>query len=356
MLKKIFKGFLYLLIPLSLVGLYFYIFPVYSDFEIPEEYFHTRFHEEWFDSPQNGFHAWKELIEWLEEHEEIIREFDIYYRCYITQDCSFIAPDMTEEEKTEYLELLLTDSEKIETFWVIIRQLISNLEKISSEYDYISTLNYQAWEGDLTLWPEMITTINLRALARWMLFYVDLLPRAEANSFLVSYYRFLSWLSLHLDDSLVSYLSLIDMLETLFNYHETYFVSLSPAFQGLHLRVLQEQETASDMIENGIKVDYNYQRLLFDALENWDISSDENRWFNPISFLFYDYSDSVNILQKKFADALEGDCNLEVGLNGRNYVGRLLLDFTNCNLFTSHFAKQEEILSIRQNTIDLLSQ
>ena len=101
-----------------------------------------------------------------------------------------------------------------------------------------------------------------------MLFYLDIIPRSEANSLLISYHRLLNWLSLHLDDSLVSYLSLIEMFETLYDYFEVQLPTLSPAFQRLHLRVFEEHDIANDMIENGVKVDYQYQRLLFDALES----------------------------------------------------------------------------------------
>ena len=356
MLKKIFKGFLYLLIPLSLVGLYFYIFPVYSDFWISEERFYTRFHSEWFDSPQNGFHTWESIIEWLEEYDELVREFDVYHRCFIWGDCSVIAPNMTEIEKQESLTLLLQDTQKLDAFWEIVRNFIAESENLTRQYSFISALNYNpSPDSEIALWPEALYLTYLRSFTRWMLFYLDIIPRSEANSLLISYHRFLSWLSIHLDDSLVSYLSLIEILETLYNYFEVQLPMLSPAFQRLHLRVFEEHDVAKDMIENGIKVEYNYQRLLFDALEDWNISSNNTWWFNPIPFFFYNHADSINILQKIFSEALEGDCEFEISLNGRNYIGRLLFDFSNCHLFSSQFRKQAELLNQRQAIIDLLS-
>ena len=104
-----------------------------------------------------------------------------------------------------------------------------------------------------------------------MLFYIEHLPRAEANALLISYYKFLSWLSFSLDDGMVVYLNLFEMFEELFSYYETYISSLNPVFQRMHLSILEQHEISLDMVENAIKVDYNYQYEIFDALENHDI-------------------------------------------------------------------------------------
>lgn len=355
MIKTIFKGFLLLFIPIIWVVLYFYIFPVYSDHNISEEIFHTRFHNEWFDSPRNGFDTWKELLEWLETHQSIIQEFDIYYRCYVINDCSFIAPDMSLEAKSIYLSELLDDTDTFKSFTILVSDFMMDIDSLVSNYDYISALNYMSsTESTVALWPEIVATHNLRAFIRWMLFYIEHLPRAEANALLISYYKFLSWLSFSLDDGMVVYLNLFEMFEELFSYYETYISSLNPVFQRMHLSILEQHEISSDMIENAIKVDYNYQYEIFDALENHDIWI-YDAWLNTRMFFFYNKNDSINILQKIFSEILERNCQWEIQLNGRNYVGRTLLNMIDCNIFSAHFLKQEEVLYKRQKLIDTFS-
>ncbi|MCH8518574.1 hypothetical protein LAT59_02325 [Candidatus Gracilibacteria bacterium] len=354
MFKKIFLLFLALLF---IAGGYFYVFPIYPDYGISEEYFHTRFHEEGFDSPQNGFHAWKELIECLDEYTGLIGEFDIYYKCFLEDDCSYIDQNLTSQEKVIYLELILNDTDKMSEFGDFIQNFTSTLEYISSSYSYISTLNYHGSDDlGIAIGSEMIFNQQLRAFTRGILFYMYYSSNSEASSIFISYYKYLSWLSQNLDDNVVGYLVLIEILDMLFDFLTSYYDKFSPAFQGHIQRVISDFYITEGMMINGVKSEHQYKLLLYQGIEDGALDGGDNSWgFNPKTFLFYDILDTLNLARKIDKNTIEGNCDFEIQINGRNFIGRTLLEMNHCFLLDRHFQKEADLLEKRLEIIDLLT-
>lgn len=77
MFKKIFLWAITLLI---FIGGYFYFFPIYPDYGILEDYFHTKHYDKTFNSQENGFHELKDLLSFLEKQEDILK-LDAYAKC-----------------------------------------------------------------------------------------------------------------------------------------------------------------------------------------------------------------------------------------------------------------------------------
>lgn len=353
MLKKIFKIFLFLILLGLWAGIYFYFFPTYPDYWISEEYFETRFQEEWFDSAENGFYEWKSITEDLDQHADILTEFDLYYKCYIQESCFSILKDLTRLEREEKLRELLSDTVKMKAFWDILEGFLNDFSEITQEYNYISTLNYSRdAEWNTPVWPELIQYTNLMRLTRGMIFFNHYSWDKDTLENTSAFYKNIAWLSFNLDDSLLSYLVIITVLNIQFEYLELQINNLSPVVKKILWKNIKRSEISSDMIQNGIRWEHQYGELLINNLYHgtlYEVNSET--WENLKTLLFFDLDDSLNIMRKIDKNKIEWICKENwVKVNGKNWIWRTLAQsWSACS--TAVLKKTDDIIKRRKELI-----
>ena len=376
MLKKILKKSLYLLIPLFGYGLYVYIFPIYPDFEIPEEYFYTRFHDEWFDSSRNGFYAWKELNEWLEQHKELIKEFHNYDECLLDALCYWIDPDITQEELDLLYKSVINNEALIDDFWNLLYTFLEDMELIMTEYDFISYRNFEVDGGLFSVGWEITSGSQMIRLIRSMRLYIHISDTSEKIELLDRYLAVLSWLSYNVDSDMITYLVIITLHNIIYNHIEFDMQNMWRWHRNILSRIVDKHTISDDMIYNGSRYWYFFGKTAY-----------EETIFQEVSFfkrLFYNSQDTLNILRKleynrseRIYESLEyrwininiwlemiatffynryydyTDDNLII-LNWRNMTWRAYLNALHFD-FDWTFKREEELIQRRLEIIDLLS-
>ena len=355
---------------------YAYTFPVYPDYNIPEEYFHTRFHEEWFDSPRNWFQAWKKLIEWLNEHQELIYEFDNYYNCFFDNGCDVIDPNMTQEELDLLYKSVINNEALIDDFWNLLYTFLEDTESIMADYDYISYKNFENDSDASRLGWEILTYSRLLAFTRAMRLYIHLSDMWEKTELIDRYLAVISWLSYNIDADTISYLVIISLHNRIYDYLESEIHNISPWQKNLLSRIIQKHTISDDMIYNASRFWYFYGSMLYKGEIQDNLSS--------ISRLFYNHDETLNILRQleynrseriyekleyrwiniiKRLQMIEAwfmrddyyPYDNNVALNGRNLIWRILLNSIVTD-FERLFQQEEEIIQRRLEIINLLSQ
>ena len=376
MLKKILKKSPYLLIPFFAYSLYVYIFPIYPDFDIPEEYFHTRFHDEWFDSPNNWFHAWKEIIEWLEEDKELINDFHNYNECFLDNWCHSIDSDITQEEIDALYQSVVNDTELMSNFWNILYTFLEDTESIMLEYDFISYRNFEVDGSLFSVGWEITSDNQMIRLIRAMRLYIHLSDTSEKIELLDRYLAVLSWLSYNVDSDIITYLVIITLHNIIYNHIEFDMQNMWRWHKNILSRIVEKHTISDDMVYNGSRYWYFFGKKAY-----------EGTIFQEVSFferLFYNSQDTLNVLRKleynrseRIYEALEYrwininiwlemiatffynsyydyvDDNLII-LNWRNMIWRAYLNAIYAN-FDSAFKREEELIQRRLEIIDLLS-
>jgi len=357
MLKWVVRIFLLLLLFTFGVGGYFYFFPIYPDYNISEEYFQTRFHEQWFDSPENGFHDFKKLIESLDENSEIIWEFDMYYKCYIENNCLADLKDVSEPEREIKLKEFLTNVDKIKNFWIIIDNFLTGFTRITEEYEFISTLNYaNDNNGNFSVWEEIIQYTKLISLSRGMIFYNHYTNEKEALKNIVSFYNNVSWLSHNLDSQMIWYLVIITVLTQQFQYLESNIETISPLTKKVIRNTLNKYRLSWDMIQNANKSGYIYGKNIFEKvfLKAYD-DANTQLWTSFKIKFFYNHEDTMNLVRKNEYNKINNICEEDrIKKNGRNLLWRILIEW-NTVCLTRQYEKQDELFKKREQLIQLLS-
>ena len=349
MFKKILKKSLYLLIPFFAYGLYVYIFPIYPDYNIPEEYFHTRFHDEWFDSPWNGFHAWKELIEWLKEHKEIILEFDRYYKCFLEDNCIYIDEHITQIEKNELLAAIKADEETLAQYQYVVNSFLRDFENITEDYSYISTLNFALNENwEIPVWAEIIVYTRLLELSRGIIFYNHISQWQTLLNNTIQILKNFSWLSYNLDDSIITYLILMRVLEKNYMYIKNHFEELPPHISLMLWRNVERYQISDTMLQNGIKTDHQFWKKIIESIYASSQKDFKTRFF-------FDLDETLQIMKKIDYERIEWDCSfVEINNNWKNWIWRTLSELWNICM-QRQLRQQSDLLQLRWDIIDLLS-
>jgi len=356
LLKWIFRFFLLILIIAIPVGIYFYIFPTYPDYEIPEEYFHTRSYEQWFDSPQNGFKEWKKLLESLDEHTDIIWKYDVYYKCFIDENCARELEGISGQEKTIAFEEISWDEIEKEKFGQVIENFLSEFTRITEQYNFVSTLNYADDEDwNFPVGGEDLVYTQLMQLSRWMIFYNSIVSDKIFIENMVTHYKNLSWLSHNYDTSLIGYLVIITLYNIQFDYLENNIEKVSSLFKVLFWNNMKEYTISDSMMENGNISSYFYGKMIFENIfvKSFE-SANKTLWSSIKTTLFYDHDDTMNVVRKLDYDKSKGVCDFKVVRNGKNFLWRTLLQGDAC-VHTSQYQKQTELLQKREQLIQLLS-
>lgn len=346
------KIFLLLIVILLWVGVYFYYFPSYPEYDIPDTYFQTRFSSPWFDSPKNGFTQWKELHEYIGTKWDVLRIFDAYYLCYNENECNIEVLGWTDEANKElkaknFSESLLSTQE----FPEIMNEVFKRLEEIQ-EYEYISTLNYTPKDNEaFALGWEITEFKNMISFTRALSFYNNNLNSKEFLENYSVYYRALSFLSQKLDTDVVWALILITLSDIHLYSWEIYQEKLKWGEKFVLKNTLMNYEFSDTMIQNAFKASYQYEKWMYEY--GLSESGNEHMW-SLRAFLFYNEADTMNLLKKIEYEKSQGNCDFRIRVNGRNAIGRILLQTTQiCS--SSQFKKEEELLQKREELIQLLS-
>jgi len=359
-MKKIFKWILRLFLFLFLIslvwGVYFYFFPVYPDYGISEEYFETRFHEQWFDSPENGYEIWSNiqgLFTWVQW------QVDTYSRCYPNGwDCWYTnIPEINDNNKEEVLSNFLQSDEYNNEYKILVENVLDAFDEMLS-YKYISTHDYKDYEKMITgeEMKPILTFTWLIQFSRSLRFYYDYSWNKEFILVFTKFYKSLAILSEKLDAELIDYLVLITVLNIQFEYLENNIDRLNNWEKIVLKNTLSEYDISDTMIENALKWEYWYWKVIFEWIF---VKSNEvaNRsaGTNFKNILFYNHSDTMNLVRKNHYDKVNNICEENwPKKNGRNFLWRLLIE-TNTICFSSHFKRQEDLIKKREELIQLLS-
>lgn len=346
MFKKIFLFFFLILL---IIWGYFYIFPIYPDYDIPENYFETRFHNEWFDSPKNGFKDYKKLMKSLDDHGEILGEFDLYYKCYLENTCLNELKDLSEIERKSYLQDIIWDKEKIQKFWEISKNFLDKFEKLLDDYEFISLHNYNESAEYYPTWGEIIHYTKFMSLSRGIIFFSHYTSEKEALKMIWGFYSSLSLLSFKLDSWILSYLVVNVIISMHLDYIEDNLSRFSPITKRLFKNILNAYNISPDMVKNGVISEYLYWII---TLENVFVKTLEKN-LNIKTLLFYDHEETVNIARKIEYDHIQWKCGFEIKKNGKNFIGRTLMEGRPC--MNSNIQKQNDLLKKREELIQLLS-
>jgi len=129
-----------------------------------------------------------------------------------------------------------------------------------------------------------------------------------------------------MDSSIIDYLLFITLLNPQLDYFIDNIDRYSKAEKLILKNILEREEISDSMIQNGLRAEYQNSKVLFDILNsNQDLAANENT-SGMRKTLFYSHSDTMNLLKKSYYDAIENKTIFEISNNGRNYIGRLMLD------------------------------
>lgn len=337
--------------------MYFYFFPRYPDYNISESYFETRFQKEWFQSEKNGFHEWKKLVESLNQHEEIITEFDTYYKCYFENTCLKNFEDLSEIQKQEELKKILENQEKMQEFWEITNNFLKQFEEITQKYEFISTLNYANEENwQFAVASETIVLTKLISFSRGILFYSNYSWDKVFTQNMTQLYKNIAWLSKKLDDGVIGYLVIINISNAQFDYLKSNVEDLSPLVKKILFTTMKENPISNDMIQNGIRAEHQYGNLIIHNLFSWALNEvNKQTWKNIKTILFFDRNDSLNLMKKIDYNKVEWICEeFNVKINWKNWIWRTLAQsWWMC--MQAQYKKQSYLLQKREEVLQLLS-
>ena len=330
-MKKIFKWILRIFLFLFLIslawGLYFYFFPMYPDYGISEEYFETRFHSEWFDSPKNSYEEWRMIIEGMSTQSEILSQIDMHFKCSLEDTCLWDLQDLNNQQRVESLERFLASTD-----------------------DYEDLKNLVTWKET----KPILTNTQLIQFSRAIILHYDNTSNKQVISIFKTFYDSIAQLTHKMDSSIIDYLLFITLLNPQLDYFIDNIDRYSKAEKLILKNILEREEISDSMIQNGLRAEYQNSKVLFDILNsNQDLAANENT-SGMRKTLFYSHSDTMNLLKKSYYDAIENKTIFEISNNGRNYIGRLMLDIWQAT-YVSQFKKQTELLKKREELIQLLS-
>ena len=358
-MKKIFKWILRIFLFLFLIslawGLYFYFFPMYPDYGISEEYFETRFHSEWFDSPKNSYEEWRMIIEGMSTQSEILSQIDMHFKCSLEDTCLWDLQDLNNQQRVESLERFLASAEYNQDFWNFRDTTLLNLQTLASK-ELINTHDYEDLKN-LVTWKEtkpILTNTQLIQFSRAIILHYDNTSNKQVISIFKTFYDSIAQLTHKMDSSIIDYLLFITLLNPQLDYFIDNIDRYSKAEKLILKNILEREEISDSMIQNGLRAEYQNSKVLFDILNsNQDLAANENT-SGMRKTLFYSHSDTMNLLKKSYYDAIENKTIFEISNNGRNYIGRLMLDIWQAT-YVSQFKKQTELLKKREELIQLLS-
>lgn len=350
MIKKIF-----LLLCLVLIGVcgYFYFFPMYQGNDISEEYFKTRFQDRWFDVPENGFQDFQSGVKGLEEYRELLWEFDLYYRCFIEGDCLEELQGLSEAQKEEELQNIVNDKEKFSNFQKLSNVFLDDMEWVFQEHDFISTLDYENYSkmlrGEET---KPLMTYTQMIQFTWALrFYYQYSSNKEVIAVFTRFYKIMSELSTKMDGGVLEYLVFITTLDIQLEFILENYERFDVIEKRILWNILKKYKISSDMIENGIRWEYQKELMMYEfgSRELW------KEGMNFKTLLLYDHEETLEILQEVAYEAIQWNCENVIWLNGRNFIWRTLIKWPGGCIYVSQIKKQETLLEKYNEVIQLLS-
>lgn len=392
-MKKIFLGVLILFLWL---GGYFYFFPMYPNYNIPDDYFKTSYYDKDINSRENGYNKFRELVNFLNEGENK-RLLEYYSNIYSCKTKDTFCDKLGSVKKIKDAFEMKYGKEKT----IKISQLLETLEqaKVTKNNTKIEEINkvLDSWNvnGEVDAYEIVLQDITKEKnkifkdtskkqeflnLLKW---YFDRADSIESSGYIVYFntdfvlngevllnfsrslnsfifqntgsdwmaevvskqYIFLSQLSYKLEGRITDSILIQAQMEMLFDSIKE--LSLLPE-QKVRLRdVLVTQDINKDTLKTALKDDHKEGVKLLNKT-----FSQEKNFFN---IFLYSEQDTENILSKIRYDQIEyGKSNLSISLNGKNLLGRTLIQWIQDWGYTLQSKRLANILQERQNIIDLL--
>ena len=356
------KIFLWIFLVLLWLGGYFYFFPIYPNYNISDDYFNTTHYNKSFDSSENAYKKWVELNRYLWENKEFLDRILNFYVCVdverwnchidIGKECrekwfckNSVLKDQEKEYVVDYFKNLFEQSKDKDKLDNIITTYLQSLEDINRK-DYLLFFNKDNVFEEVI---PMSSFINLNKIIKYL--FSSKYEKNYLKLFLENYSSIVSILNksdLKLMDGLVFITTLEIHLPTFEKLiTERNFIE----YKAIVIDTMKINNLKSWFMMNAIKNEYHFVYLLMKK----ELFNNQKLWFSPKLLFLYSEPDTFNLLKKQFKSILEHEKLLNIKLNGRNFIWRILINSSIAN-YDQQMKKEQDLIDKIEKVKNLLTQ
>lgn len=327
-----------------------------SDFNIPKDFFNTKFWDKDPYSNENWFQDYILFTELLNDNTELLY-FDFFSRCYFDEgyNNSNCNDEMDEDRFNKFKNLIAVNKIKYKK----INNKNYILETPEYSWAYIWEKAYWTWENIIYIW-----LIQYSRAIRFVAYkYFEEWKYEQWINVLLEFQLFIDSLMNKTDSNLINFLVYFTVnkinIEAL-----NYFIDNYELNNKINedIKIVLNKQIDEWLVENSLKREHLSSRTIFQYL--WDDAMNKDEYENYFryyygmieTFLFFSVKETELISDKLRFDLINNKWLASIWIcenNISNYLWRNIV-CNNSSIYSNQYQKEENMRKLRSDTLEKL--